>query len=91
MKSSTIFKNIFLGEFVELVANIRLEEGTGFNVIAGYLLDVDDDFYYLGHSSELVSDGIRKDAVMHISIISPKSKNEELLESLPQMRAEDGN
>lgn len=50
--------------------------------IEGYLLDEDEDFYYLGLSANEITTAIRKTAVYSIQVVQMKDAMTELLESL---------
>src|SRR4051812_10415682 len=62
------FYMAFIGEFVELVGEFSIQNMTAVTNVQGYLLDVDEDFYYLGVSAEEINVGIRKTAVYSIQI-----------------------
>lgn len=81
-KSSDLFFATFLGEYVEILT--KYEAGDqGKMMVQGYLLDMDNDYYFIGHNEFEVSAAIKKDNVSFISISSKVDPNVELLENMP--------
>lgn len=75
---TTLFFNSFVGELVEIMTNrmstviTQTEEGTETGeypwAITGYLLDEDENFYYIGRSPTEVSSAIKKEIVIGVTI-----------------------
>ena len=87
MKTTKRFESIFLGELVEMITDFK-----DVPIISiGYLLDIDDQFFYLGKSAEEVSECVLKDKVTNIAIIHDKNEVVELLNNTPVVRLEDAN
>jgi len=74
----SLFFSVFAGELVEFMTTqmstviTQTEEGTETGeypwAITGYLLDEDENFYYIGRSPIEVSSAIKKDIVIGVSI-----------------------
>ena len=87
-----IFFLTFVGEFVIMMTKLKTttsshtEEGsveeTNMATFDGYLLDVDDSFFYIGANGMEVSKAIRKDQVVYIEIIRPKDQYDGLLDNM---------
>ena len=81
-----IFEN-FCGEYVEIrlnrdnkqtaEANGRLVTVYTQNVIRGYMVDEDDEYYYIGHNPESFSQAVNKRDIVHIGI---GNENEDVVE-----------
>lgn len=58
--------------------------GDGENAIKtmGYILDMDDEFYYLGDDPEEIVQAIRRDKVIWIQILTPENSYKEILKEL---------
>ena len=58
--------------------------GEGENAIKtmGYILDMDDEFYYLGDNPEEIVQAIKKDRVIWIQVLTPENAYTEMLQSL---------
>lgn len=73
MSSNKLF-HIFAGVYVEFVLkNLKgaqvMEDGgrvEGSVILSGYLLDEDQDYYYLGETQEDISQAIKKEDVIRI-------------------------
>lgn len=90
-KTLSTFQLIFVGEFIEIVAD--LIGGAGESgmplVISGFLLDIDDEYFYMGKSHDEVDQAIRKDNVIFICIIQEKDEIKEALRSVPTPKNKD--
>lgn len=91
MKSSRVFKEIFLGEYVEILIKMADNENSPVMQVTGYFLDLDNDHYFIGQQPDAVSQCIPKKDVGFINIITPDNPATDLLKKLPNMRREDGN
>lgn len=66
--------NTFAGTYMQFILkSIKgtqvLEDGTrleGSVVLEGYLLDEDNDYYYIGETQEAISEAIRRDDVIRV-------------------------
>lgn len=90
MKSSNIFKSIFLGEYVEILLKISESENSPVMQLSGYLLDLDNDYYFLGKNGTEITDCVQKNLVGHICIIDSNPAIE-VLNKLPITEPENGN
>jgi hypothetical protein len=79
-KNSRFFMT-FAGEVVHinlkhfLQTQEATEEGTVMSqepmAIMGYLIDEDDDYYFLGETDQAATQSVRKSEVLHVSIVDP--------------------
>lgn len=98
-KIKDVFYNIFVGEFVQIVTEVQtktvqqseeeIKESNHPVILEGYLLDVDDDFYYLGDTPNSISSGVKKTKIVHIQIAEPKSYMDDILDEMPMPENED--
>lgn len=89
-----LFHLTFIGEYVQLTTNmftIVNEENdevlTSHKVpvtIDGYILDIDEDYYYLGTTPHEINKAIKKDVVIFIGIVENKNVYDEILDSLQE-------
>lgn len=88
-----LFQITFIGEYVEIIAKFyqtykeesdtRLIESTAPASIKGYLLEFDDEYYYLGNEPNAVNRVIRKTDVSYIEIVDEDSAFEKILDDFP--------
>lgn len=83
MKTSRIFKSIFLGEYVELLVKLTRNHESPVYPLRGYFLDMDDHHYFIGDKSDAVSMSVPKEDVGLINIVSPESVALAILNQLP--------
>lgn len=76
--SETFFLT-FIGEFVEIVGSFFHEKVEVPINIQGYILDTDNNYYYIGDSPEEITSAIRKDSVIYIQILKNVDPLEEVL------------
>lgn len=96
-----VFSMVFLMEHVEILTKVRLNQGIETPdgivdhesplVVQGYILDVDDEYYYIGTTVEEVTEAVKKDVVDHISIIKVKDNFDEILDDMPTPTKKDFN
>jgi hypothetical protein len=77
-KTDRLF-DIFCGEAVAVMVNrdsesttqteIKIETLKAPIVLAGYLVDTDDEFLYLGLDPDAINQAVRRDTVVHIEIM----------------------
>lgn len=88
-----LFQVAFVGEYVEIIAKFyqtykeesdsRIIESTAPASIKGYLLEYDDDYYYLGDEPNSVNRAIKKTDVSYIEIVDENSALEKILDDFP--------
>lgn len=86
-------RSMFFGQYVRITMDMLIsqsmedgEERVTKTLPLGYdgvLLDEDDIYYFIGPDFHSISDMIRKDMVMSISVIEQKDELTELLENIP--------
>lgn len=93
-KSFTTFQLSFIGEQVEMVVSIsgnQGEEGMPL-IINGFLLDMDDTYFYVGNTPNAISQCVVKEDVRLIAIVEEINELEEVLKSVPTPKnKEEGN
>ena len=87
-----LFTSTFIGEYVEIVAKFfqtfkeetenGIIEGSGPASIKGFLLEFDDDYYYLGDDPNSVNKVIKKEGVWYIEIVENKSQYDQILDDM---------
>ncbi len=87
-KTSELFKVTFIGEMVEIIVNSEASE-TGKMIVQGYLLDFDEDYYYLGENPLAVSTALKRDLVSLISIHDLIDPSLDMLRNMPDPEDED--
>jgi len=79
---NSLFLTTLVGEFVEILATYETSAKMPL-VIHGYLLDMDDDFYYIGNNPLEVRSVVKKDHVTFIEIMQTVDTNTAMLEEMP--------
>lgn len=89
-KKNVDFTLTFLGEFVELSTLLPYSESSATETQSvsinttlrrtGYLLDIDEFFYYLGESPTEIERAIRIDQVVEIAIVKVTTDADEILD-----------
>lgn len=69
----------FIGELVELAGSFYHGEQEAALKVVGYILDMDDNYYYLGDTHEEITQAIKKDRVIYIQVLNPVNQFEEML------------
>ena len=82
-KTSELFKVTFIGELVEIIADSDSSEH-GKLVIQGYLLDYDEDYYYLGEGPLAVTSALKRELVGFVTIINKVDPGIEVLQNMPE-------
>jgi hypothetical protein len=82
LKTSQLFKHSFIGEMVEIITKSENKD-RGIFIVQGYLLDYDEDYYYIGEDPLAVSGAIKRDIVSFISIVMTVDPGMEVLEEMP--------
>jgi hypothetical protein len=81
-KASELFWTTFIGEYVEILCKYETSERMPLSVI-GYLLDIDDIYYYIGAGPLQVESALKKEDVCFISIINNVDPTTQMLEDMP--------
>ena len=81
-KHKDLFWNTFMGEYVEILCRTENPDKMPL-VVQGYLLDRDDDYYYMGEGILEVDAAIKKNDVVIISNRKEKDATLEVLENMP--------
>jgi len=89
-KTSETFYSAFIGELVEVITQFKLGEAEAVGTLSAYLLDVDEDYYYLGETGEEVSTAIKRTSVYSIRIIKSSTWKEKLLNEMEVPMDEEG-
>lgn len=88
--ASDLFWVTFVGEYVEVLCKFETpESGRMPLAIKGYMLDVDDRFYYIGNSPLEVISAVNKDDVAYICVIDNIDPAVEILQNTPVPEAEE--
>ena len=90
-----IFFMAFMGEFVRFAVNVNTtveiptEAGiatqTSPMTIEGLLVDMDDDFYYLGTPDDGITHVVRVQNVVFAQLIQPESPFDGILDEMPDV------
>lgn len=77
-KNDRLFE-VFCGEVIQVMVDRDSEQTTQTEtkteilkapvVIAGYLVDTDDDYLFLGYEPEVINQAIRRESVVHIELM----------------------
>ena len=85
-----LFESIFQGEYVEIIQGIDMaKEGPIPVAIYGYVLDTDDKFIFIGDSPHEINKAILKSSIKIISITTPRTEEDDLLDSIPEPNREE--
>lgn len=88
------FYEVFVGEYVQLSTHlteqevVETEDGMEFGAsepltMMGYLVDMDDDFYFLGDEDGDIEEAVKRSEVWRIQIIDPEELIQKALENIP--------
>jgi hypothetical protein len=89
-RSSEGFYITFVGEYVQLIGEFSSQTVDGtYATISGYLLDLDDDYFYIGPTADEINAAIKKDNVFSIQIMPKKDKYSDLLDDVPRPKNKD--
>jgi hypothetical protein len=81
-KASDVFWATFMGEYIEII--LKSEPGeSGRLLIRGYLLDYDDDYYYLGAGPLEITGAIKKEPIAVVNITKEIDPAMEVLQNSP--------
>lgn len=81
MAKKDLFYDLFAGEYVRVISKLSTQEQIQTEesvtqqehpiVFEGYLLDVDDDYYYLGDTDQAIDRAIARRETVGIAISAP--------------------
>lgn len=77
---SSIFAQTFIGSHVELLTRFKTSELEAITTYQVFLLDADNDYYFVGETPDEVTAAIRKSTVFSIEFVKTVDKNREALE-----------
>lgn len=93
-----LFFQTFVGEYVSIVINMYTkvqhdtEEGVALQEspmnVVGYLLDIDEEYYYLGEEANSIQQAVKKDVVAHIEILQLKTAYDDVLDAMADPETE---
>lgn len=90
--ASDLFWVTFVGEYVEVLCKFETpESGRMPLAIQGYMLDVDDKYYYIGKNPLEVISAVDKNDVAYICIIEQIDPAVQMLQEMPVPKAEEEN
>lgn len=86
------FFELFCGEYVMIIINKEAEETIQTEtkikstkhplVVTGYIIEEDDEYLFLGHDPQLISQAIKKSYIIHIEITDERDADAELLNEI---------
>ncbi len=92
-KKTSVLTDAFLGRYVFIltdvlakrsVRNDEYEETVEQPIkLLGYLLDMDEEFFYVGESTQTITQAVARKSVKHIETATVKDEWDELLDNLP--------
>lgn len=94
---SEVFLLTFIGEYVQVISNFILNttshEGVEESplILEGYLLDMDDEFLYIGDSANDISRAIKKETVVFIQVINNEDNIFNLMDQINNKAKKDLN
>lgn len=98
---TTLFFNIFVGEFVELTTKLyikaMIDSDEGHTVqempvtIQGYLLDQDEKYFYIGDGPGAIETAVEIPTVAAITIVKQKGPLDQIFDSMPNPSDEEMN
>ena len=78
---------LFAGEYVSILVDMTVENVTQSErevemikaplTLSGYLSDVDDVYFYLGHEPNVFNQAVRKDKIIHVEVVEEPKKEKE--------------
>lgn len=92
-KSKNVLLDSFLNKYVFIltdvlakrsVRNDEYEETVEQPIkILGYLLDMDEEFFYVGEGSQVVTQAISRSSIKHMETAEVKDQYDEILDNMP--------
>lgn len=94
MKKSNLFFETFVSEYVEIVQDYEVTHSISITddgptemkvpmTVAGFVMDSDDTFLYLGPDGESVTQALPLTSIKHIAIVQVTDPVEDMFEGLP--------
>lgn len=80
-ESETFFFS-FMGEYVEICGSFYHGNDEAAIKIQGYLLDIDNVYIYLGDTPDEISNAVKKERVIWISVYTPDNEYRRILTDL---------
>lgn len=78
MAKKDLFYSVFAGEYVQLFSNLFINQNETYEdrqvsqehpiTFEGYLLEIDDNFYYLGETDKEISQAIERQYIVRIAV-----------------------
>lgn len=84
-----VFWVTFAGKFVEVLCKYGTKENMPL-VIQAHLVDIDDDYYFLGENPIEIDSVIKRQDVVFLSVIKERDPTIEVLEDMPIPETEEG-
>lgn len=82
-KKSDVLWSTFTGEFVEILCEFVSGDDKHLPLtVQGYLLDMDDDYYFIGEGPIEINAAVKKKNVAFMSILDPESKEQDLFKEV---------
>jgi hypothetical protein len=89
---SDIFWSTFVGEYVEIACEFETTTSGKLPVaLQGYLLDADEEYYFLGKNPIEISSTVKRDKIAYIEIIEDVDQATMILEEMPVPETEEEN
>lgn len=89
---SDVFWSTFIGEYVELACEFETTTSGKLPVaLQGYLLDADEENYFLGKNAIEVSSAVKRIDVAYIEIIEEIDQATQILQEMPIPETEEEN
>ena len=79
----TILLNKDTKQTVELEGKLQIIQSPA--LIQGFLIDEDDEYYYIGHTDKSFNQVVNKKYIVHIELSSAESEHDEDFDLLNQM------
>lgn len=92
-KISDTFFSSFIAQYCEIMASLETPDtksGVMPMVMNAYIVDADDEFFFLGSNPLEITIAVKRDAVNFIQIIEDLSEEELLLNNMPKPESEEG-
>lgn len=93
------FYSIFIGEYVQMMTNIIVSghQQIGEDVfecqdaikVRGWLVDMDDKYFYFGTKRGDILQSLKQDSVVHIAIVDATDPEQDVLNAMPDPETEE--
>lgn len=91
-KVSDVFFTTFFGQYIEMMAVLESSEVTSGvlpMVTQSYMVDADEEYYYLGSNPIEIESAVKRNAVRYIKIIEELTEEQQLLKDMPAPASEE--